>query len=60
MKRFLPSRAVLWFLFLFNLGVAVVAPLALDGAQAVMTAAGMGVVALGAGVALLRDTPESA
>ncbi|GAB7103332.1 hypothetical protein JCM4814A_16460 [Streptomyces phaeofaciens JCM 4814] len=55
MKTLLSSRPVLWFLFLFNLAVAAVAPFAVDGTQAVATAAGMGVVSLGAGVGLLRD-----
>ena len=54
-----PSRPVLWFLFLFNLAVAVAAGAAgnhlhihghtVHGAQ---IAAGMAVVALGAGAAL--------
>lgn len=58
-KSFLASRPVLWFLFLFNLAVAVAAGAAgnhlhihghtVHGAQ---IAAGMGVVALGAGAAL--------
>ncbi|WP_199820949.1 hypothetical protein [Streptomyces fulvoviolaceus] len=54
MKSLLSSRPVLWFLFLFNLAVAAVAPAVVDGAQAVMTSVGMGVVSLGAGVSLLR------
>ena len=55
----LPSKPALWFLFLFNLAVAVAAGAAgnhlrihghtIHGAQ---IAAGMGVVALGAGAAL--------
>ena len=55
------SRPVLWFLFLFNLAIAVAAVAAgnhlhihghtIHGAQ---IAAGMGVVALGAGSGLLR------
>jgi hypothetical protein len=59
-KSLLPSKPVLWFLFLFNLAVAVAAGAAgnhlhihgrtVHGAQ---IAAGMGVVALGAGAALL-------
>ncbi|MFE1311921.1 hypothetical protein [Streptomyces sp. NPDC058755] len=55
MKQLLSSRPVLWFLFLFNLAVAAVAPFAVDGTQGVMTSVGMGVVSLGAGTALLRD-----
>ncbi|MFF4037602.1 hypothetical protein [Streptomyces sp. NPDC001816] len=55
MKQLLSSRPVLWFLFLFNLVVAAVAPFAVDGTQGVMTSVGMGVVSLGAGTALLRD-----
>lgn len=54
MKSLLSSRPVLWFLFLFNLVVAAVAPLVVDGAQGVATAVGMGVVSLGAGVGLVR------
>ncbi len=52
---------MLWFLFLFNAAVAVAAGShihvhghTLHGSQQVMTAVGMGVVALGAGGALLR------
>ncbi|MET7650520.1 MULTISPECIES: hypothetical protein [unclassified Streptomyces] len=55
MKALLSSRPVLWFLFLFNLAVAAVAPFVVDGSQGVMTAVGMGVVSLGAGVGLVRD-----
>ncbi|WP_416970543.1 hypothetical protein [Streptomyces sp. 4F14] len=55
MKSLLSSRPVLWFLFLFNLVVAAAAPFVVDGTQGVMTAVGMGVVSLGAGVSLLRD-----
>ncbi|MEX3100521.1 MULTISPECIES: hypothetical protein [unclassified Streptomyces] len=55
MKSLLSSRPVLWFLFLFNLVVAAAAPFVVDGAQGVMTAVGMGVVSLGAGVSLVRD-----
>ena len=54
MKSLLSSKPVLWFLFLFNLVVAAAALFAVDGAQGVMTAVGMGVVSLGAGVSLLR------
>jgi hypothetical protein len=54
MKALLASRPVLWFLFLFNLVVAVGATFALDGSQRVVTAAGMGLVSVGAGLSLLR------
>ncbi|MFE1835678.1 hypothetical protein [Streptomyces sviceus] len=49
-----PPRPILWFLFLFNLVVAAAAPFIVDGPQGVMTGVGMGIVSLGAGVALLR------
>jgi hypothetical protein len=60
MKTLLSSRPVLWFLFLFNISVAVIAPFAVDGAQGVATGVGMGVVSLGAAVALLRGSPREA
>ncbi|MFD9320181.1 hypothetical protein ACFU6S_18185 [Streptomyces sp. NPDC057456] len=60
MKALLSSRPVLWFLFLFNLTVAAVAPFVVDGSQGVMTAVGMGVVSLGAGVSLVRDRGRKA
>lgn len=59
MKNLLSSRPVLWFLFLFNLVVAAVAPFVVDGTQGVMTAVGMGVVSLGAGVSLVRDRGQA-
>jgi hypothetical protein len=59
MKSPLSSRPVLWFLFLFNAAVAVAAAVAgphihihghaVAGGQQIMTVAGMGVVAAGAG-----------
>jgi Major Facilitator Superfamily len=52
MKSLLSSRQVLWFLFLFNLVVAVAAGFALYGTQQLLTSAGMGVVSLGAGASL--------
>ncbi len=55
MKTLLSSRPVLWFLFLFNLAVAAVAPFAVDGTQAVATAAGMGVSRSVPGSACWRD-----
>ena len=59
MKALLSSTPVLWFLFLFNLVVAAAAPFVVDGTQGVMTAVGMGVVSLGAGVSLLRGQRPS-
>lgn len=53
MKTFLSSTPVLLFLVLFNAVVAVLAHLALDGARGTATSVGMGVVSLGALVALL-------
>ncbi|MEH0576958.1 MULTISPECIES: hypothetical protein [Streptomyces] len=60
MKALLSSRPVLWFLFLFNLVLAAVAPFAVDGSQGVLTAVGMGVVSLGAGAGLVRDRGKPA
>ncbi|RDG39293.1 hypothetical protein [Streptomyces corynorhini] len=56
MKSLLSSKPVLWFLFLFNLVVAAIAPFVVDGAQGMVTSVGMGVVSLGAGVGLLRGS----
>jgi hypothetical protein len=62
MSALLKRKPVLWFLFLFNAAVAIAAGAAgshlhlhgytLHGSQQVTTAAGMGIVALGAGAAL--------
>jgi drug/metabolite transporter (DMT)-like permease len=51
-KSFLASRPVLWFLFLFNLAVAVLAFLFVNGAQGILAGVGMLVVSLGAGASL--------
>ncbi|MEU9876906.1 hypothetical protein [Streptomyces phaeochromogenes] len=59
MKALLSSKPVLWFLFLFNLAVAVAAPFVVDGSQGVMTAVGMGVVSLGAGLSLLKGRGQA-
>ena len=64
MSALLNRKPVLWFLFLFNAAVAVAVGAAghhlhihgqtLHGAQQIATAAGMGIVALGAGIGLIR------
>ena len=53
LKSLPSSRPVLWFLALFNLVAAVAAGFGLHGTQQIMTSAGMGVVALGAGTSLV-------
>ena len=55
LKSWLRTRPVLWFLFLFNLAVAVAAPFLFHGGQGIGTAAGMGLVSLGAGLGLLKS-----
>ncbi|KPI06654.1 hypothetical protein OK074_4093 [Actinobacteria bacterium OK074] len=55
MKVLLSSRPVLWFLFLFNLAIALAAPFVVDGSQGIITSVAMAVIALGAGSGLLRD-----
>jgi hypothetical protein len=57
-KSLLSSRPVLWFLFLFNLLVALVTGLAMHGAQGTATSVVMGVVALGAGAGLYRGRAQ--
>ncbi|MGH1555366.1 hypothetical protein ACRAWF_36620 [Streptomyces sp. L7] len=57
-KAFLSSRPVLWFLFLFNGGVAVVSYFAMDGAKGIATAAGMGLVSLGAAGGPRLELPQ--
>jgi hypothetical protein len=70
MSALLNRKPVLWFLFLFNAAVAIAAGAAgshlhvhghtLHGSQQVTTAAGMGIIALGAGTALfLRRTKRA-
>jgi hypothetical protein len=54
LKSWLKTRKVMWFLFLFNLAVAVAAPFLIHGSQGIFTAAGMGIVSLGAGMGLLK------
>lgn len=60
MKSLLTNKPALWFLFLFNLVVALIAGVAVDGAQGVMTSVGMGVVSLGAGLALFAGRGQRA
>jgi hypothetical protein len=70
MSALLNRKPVLWFLFLFNAAVAIAAVAVgshlhvhghtLHGSQQVATAAGMGVVALGAGTALFLRRPKQA
>ncbi len=70
MSALLNRKPVLWFLFLFNAAVAIAAVAAgshlhlhghtLHGSQQVTTAAGMGIVALGAGAALYLRRPKRA
>ena len=70
MSALLNRKPVLWFLFLFNAAVAIAAGAVgghlhlhghtLHGSQQVTTAAGMGIVALGAGAALYRRRPKRA
>jgi hypothetical protein len=54
LKSWVKNRKVLWFLFLFNLAVAAAAPFLLPGSQGILTAVGMGIVSLGAGMGLLK------
>jgi NO-binding membrane sensor protein with MHYT domain len=70
MSALLNRTPVLWFLFLFNAAVAIAVGAAgshlhvyghsLHGSQQVTTAAGMGIVALGAGAALFLRRPKRA
>lgn len=54
LKSWLATRPVLWFLFLFNLSLAVAVHFLVHGTQGIMATAGLGVVSLGAGIGLLR------
>jgi hypothetical protein len=54
LRSWLRTRPVLWFLFLFNLGVALAVSFLVHGTQGIMAAVGLGAVALGAGIGLLR------
>ena len=65
MSALLNRKPVLWFLFLFNAAIAIAiaaggSHLHLHGSQQIMTAAGMGIVALGVGAALFLRRPKRA
>ena len=72
MSALLNRKPVLWFLFLFNAAIAIAIAVgaagshlhvhghSLHGSQQVTTAAGMGIVALGAGAALFLRRPKRA
>jgi NO-binding membrane sensor protein with MHYT domain len=70
MSALLNRKPVLWSLFLFNAAVAIAAGAAgghlhlhghsLHGSQQIMTAAGMGIVALGVGAVLFLRRPKRA
>ncbi|WP_328680994.1 hypothetical protein OG226_24275 [Streptomyces sp. NBC_01261] len=57
-KAFLSKRSTLWFLFLFNGGVAAFCYFSMDGVKGIATAAGMGLVSLGAAGGLLANRRE--
>jgi hypothetical protein len=59
-KAFLSKRSTLWFLFLFNGGVAAFCYLSMDGVKGIATAAGMGLVSLGSAGGLITGRRESA
>ncbi|MGW3653045.1 hypothetical protein [Streptomyces sp. NPDC000878] len=52
-KAFLSKPSTLWFLFLFNGGVAAFCYFTMDGVKGIATAAGMGLVSLGAAGGLI-------
>ncbi|MGX9889373.1 hypothetical protein [Streptomyces sp. NPDC002276] len=54
-KAFLSKSSTLWFLFLFNGGVATACYLTMDGVKGIATATGMGLVSLGAAGGLLSN-----
>ena len=69
MSALLNRTPVLWFLFLFNAAVAIAVGAgshlhvhghSLHGSQQVTTAAGMGIIALGAAAALFLRRPKRA
>ncbi|MCD9879712.1 hypothetical protein [Streptomyces guryensis] len=59
-KAFLSTPPVLWFLFLFNGGVAAVCYFTLDGANRIMAVAGISLVSLGAAGGLVANRRKRA
>lgn len=59
-KAFLSKPSTLWFLFLFNGGVAAFCYLTMDGVKGIATAAGMGLVSLGAAGGLIAGRRKKA
>ncbi|MFC4499516.1 MULTISPECIES: hypothetical protein [Streptomyces] len=59
-KAFLSKSSTLWFLFLFNGGVAAFCYLTMDGVKGIATAAGMGLVSLGAAGGLVANRRKPA
>ncbi|WP_043667218.1 hypothetical protein [Streptomyces xylophagus] len=59
-KAFLSKPSTLWFLFLFNGGVAAFCYLSMDGVKGIATAAGMGLVSLGAAGGLVANRRKPA
>ncbi|MCT9076163.1 hypothetical protein [Streptomyces fulvoviolaceus] len=59
-KAFLSKSSTLWFLFLFNGGVAAFCYLTMDGVKGIATAAGMGLVSLGAAGGLIANRRKPA
>lgn len=59
MKKFLLAKPTLWFLFLFNLVVAMIVPFTVDGTQGITAAIGMGLVSVKAGFGLLWQKRRS-
>ncbi|MFI6466741.1 hypothetical protein [Streptomyces sp. NPDC050528] len=54
-KAFLSKSSTLWFLFLFNGGVAAFCYFSMEGVKGIATAAGMGLVSLGAAGGLVSN-----
>ncbi|WP_405723954.1 hypothetical protein OG607_16575 [Streptomyces sp. NBC_01537] len=59
-KAFLSKPSTLWFLFLFNGGVAAYCYFTMDGVKGIATAAGMSLVSLGAAGGLIAGRKKPA